>query len=1229
MSLPFSAKRIHRDTRFSPLTNRVIASRLWLGIAITTILWLSMGSSVATAQAITRLAVINAVAGNGTAGYSGDSGPAVSAELNGPYGLTSDSAANLYFADPANNRIRKVALGTGIISTFAGDGTGGFSGDNGPATSAELQLPAGVAVDTAGNLYIADKGNNVIRKVNASGTITTIAGNNTEGYSGDNGLATSASLYAPSSVAVDSAGNLYIADAGNNRVREVAATTGIITTIAGTGTPGYSGDNGAAVSATLNKPSAVVEGSTGNLYVLDTGNDVVRLLNTTGTITTIAGNGTAGYSGDNGPATSATLHSPYGLNIDASGNLYIADSGNNVVRIVSTAGIISTIAGNGTAGYSGDNGSAISATLNSPQGVTIDSQGNIYISDQGNNRAREVSTPAGSVVFPTTPVTSTSAVVTIPLQVNTEGTTITGISAPVSQGGKQEYTVAAAGCTLNTALAAGTVCNVTVTFTPGYAGPRPVPLQVASSAGTFNFGLTGTGTGPQVALSPGIITTLLLASSLGQAEASNGLAIDSAGNVYAAMEFIDLRSGGQQIVEFAAGTGIATIEDVGVSNSAALGLALDSMGSLYAASPNYACIFKFVPASNGFTVVAGTEVPEGGLFGGSGGYSGDNGPAIEAELNEPSAVAVDSAGNLYIADSGNNRIRKVTAGSAIITTIVGNGTAGYSGDNGPATSAELNKPAALAIDSSGNLYIADSGNNRIRKVASSTGIITTVAGNGTAGYSGDNGPATSAELDDPTGLAIDGSSDIYFIDTTHNVARMVNTAGIVTTVAGDGTNGNNGDGAPATSAQLIPNGLAVDSAGNLYIQGGAGVRVVNVSASALNFPSAQISSTSTQPVTVTNIGNAPLTFTAPASGQNPSIPAGFSLDSSSSCPQLAPGSPSSTLASGTSCSLVIDFAPTTSGAINGTVSIADNSLNTSQVQTVQLSGGAGETATTTTTINVATAVFGQTEVSATILATSGSLVPVGSVVFTVDGTVQPALTLDGSGVATLPAAVSNALAVGSHTIAAVYTSSSLGFGNSNATRIFSVSPVPPTIVVAPSTTALSVTPGSSVMDTITITPMGGYSGALQFSCTGLPKNATCSFQPTTVTVSSTSGRQTTVVTIQTAGSTAEVRRKMASVPENSPLLPAAAFWAPGLLSMAFAGRRLRLPSQRSYFVIGLVLLVATFTLAGCGGGGSASQPTSPTPPSAPVTPVGTSTVQITAANSGAAVQSFTLTLTVQ
>jgi hypothetical protein len=580
----------------------------------------------------------------------------------------------------------------------------------------------------------------------------------------------------------------------------------------------------------------------------------------------------------------------------------------------------------------------------------------------------------------------------------------------------------------------------------------------------------------------------------------------------------------------------------------------------------------------------------------------------------------------------------VAAGSGIITTIVGNGTAGFSGDDGPATDAELNDPAAVVVDNVGNVYFADSKNNRIRKLTAASGIVTTVAGNGTAGYSGDNGLATSAELNGMASIAIDGAGDLYVADSVDYVVRMVNTAGIITTVAGNGTYGNSGDGGSAINAQVNDFGLAIDGAGNLYIAGnsdGDSVRMVSASTAALNFASAQVGVSGNQTVAVTNIGNEPLAFTVPASGQNPSISAGFTLDSGGTCPQLSAGSQPSSLASGTSCSLVVDFSPTTAAAITGTATIADDSLNASQVQTVQLSGGAGETVATTTTIDVTTPVFGQTQISATILGTSGTLTSVGSVVFTVDGAVQPAITLNGSGVATLPAAIANALAVGSHTIAAVYTSSSLGFSNSNATRIFSVTQVPPTITLAPSTASLSVAPGASVTDTLTITSMGGYSGALQFSCTGLPQNATCSFQPATVTVSGTSGPQTTVVTIQTAGSTAELRPDKRSPFENNPLLPAAAFWAPGLLTMALGGRKRRLSSRACHLLILLSLFAGTWLLNGCGGGSSSAQSTAPTTPStpstpsAPVTPAGTSTVKIAAANSGSTVQSFTLSLTVQ
>ncbi len=329
------------------------------------------------------------IAGNGTPNYSGDGGAASAAQVNGLSGVAVDASGNVYFAD--DQRIRKVAADTGIITTVAGNGNVGFSGDGGAATAAELYNPRGVAVDAAGNVYIVDKGNQRIREVLAStGIITTIAGNGNVGFSGDGGAATAAELYNPSGVAVDTAGNVYIADAGNNRIREVTAGTGIITTIAGNDTSGYAGDGGAASAATLFYPNSVAVDAAGNVYIADEYNNCIREVSASaGIITTIAGGG-SNYPGDGGAATAAQLDLPSGVAVDAAGNVYIIM--NNRVREVSAStGIITTIAGNDTSGYSGDGGAASAAALSSPRGVAVDACGHIYIADRGNYRIRMVS----------------------------------------------------------------------------------------------------------------------------------------------------------------------------------------------------------------------------------------------------------------------------------------------------------------------------------------------------------------------------------------------------------------------------------------------------------------------------------------------------------------------------------------------------------------------------------------------------------------------------------------------------------------------------------------------------------------------------------------------------------------------------------------------------------------------------------------------------------------------
>jgi trimeric autotransporter adhesin len=642
---------------------------------------------------------IGTVAGNGTAGFSGDGGLATNAELKYPSGAFMDASGNLYITDMANNRIREINAVTGNITTVAGNGTAGYTGDTGLATAAELNQPAAVALDSAGNIYIADNDNNVIRKVTVStGIITTFAGTGTAGYSGDGGAATSAKLTRPQDVAFDASGNLYIADSYNSVIRVVNISTGIITTVAGTGTAGFSGDGGAATSARLNVPYSIAFDTTGNLYFTDSSNNRLRKITapiSSGIITTVVGNGTSGYSGDGGPATSAEMYFPTGVAVDGAGNIYIlsgrtsgATNPNNcgLRKVIAVTGNIYTIAGNGVCSYSGDGGLATSAETYSDYAtsIAIDMYGNLYFADPNNLRVRVV--------------------------------------APVQ---------------------------------------NPIMVPSVGNIGTV---------------------------------AGNGTA------------------------GFSGDGGLATNAELKYPS----GAFMDASGNLYITDMSNNRIREINAVTGNITTIAGN---------GTAGYNGDAGSATAAELNAPAAVAVDSSGNIYIADNNNNVVRKVTVSTGIITTFAGTGTAGYSGDGGAATSAKLTRPQDVAFDASGNLYIADSYNSVIRVVNASTGIITTVAGTGTAGYSGDGGAATSAKLQNPYSIAFDTSGNLYIADATNNRIRKITapiSSGTITTVVGNGTSGYSGDGGPATSAEMyFPSGVAVDGAGNIYILSGRTSGAVN------------------------------------------------------------------------------------------------------------------------------------------------------------------------------------------------------------------------------------------------------------------------------------------------------------------------------------------------------------------------------------------------------------------
>ncbi|HXB73924.1 MAG TPA: IPT/TIG domain-containing protein [Candidatus Acidoferrales bacterium] len=644
------------------------------------------------------------------------------------------------------------------------------------AAKASVGDPARVAVDAAGNAYFS--GLHSVFKVDGGGILTRIAGNGQPGYSGDGGAATNAQLSLPMGIAVDGAGNVYVADRDASVVRKIAAG-GVISTVAGTGVAGFSGDGGPAAAANLNGPFGLALDSGGNLYIADTNNNCIRKVSAGGSIATVAGGAAQGFSGDGGPARVAGLNNPEGIAVDAAGNLYIADTFNNRIRKVTTDGNIATVAGSGSEIYGGDNNPATVAGMGLPPDVAVDGSGNLYIADFGGSRIRQVT---GGIIRTVAGSTNGAPPIDGQEAFNLRFNGPTGVAVDAT--GAFYFAEGSIGSGTGLARGVARIWKVSATAI----------LTTLAGTGVQDFGGDG---GPAAAA---------------QLNTPTAIALDVQSNLYIAdslnHRIRKLAPGGT--ITTVAGTGVPGFAgEVGPPAGALLntpeGVGVDGAGNLYIADTRNSRIRQVAPGGNIFTYAGN----------GNASYFGDGGPAIRAAVNQPEGVAIDAAGNGYIADTLDNAVRHVNNGT--INTLAGFGPPGFSGDGGAATNARLDHPAAVAVDARGNVFVADTGNNRVRKI-DLLGVITTVAGNGDTTFGGDGGPAASAGLSGPRGVAVDAAGNLYIADTGHNRIRKVTPDGTITTIAGNGTCCYSGDGGSAATAQLnVPWGLWVDGRGSLYV----------------------------------------------------------------------------------------------------------------------------------------------------------------------------------------------------------------------------------------------------------------------------------------------------------------------------------------------------------------------------------------------------------------------------
>ena len=1120
------------------------------------------------------------------AGGGPDNVPATAAAIGTPWGVVQDSQKNTYFSDNLSNRIFKVDS-TGKITVLAGDIVPGHN-DSQPATSGSMNSPAGIALDGAGNVYVADAANNVVRVIVTqdsaltlagqpipSGNIQVVAGNGTPGYSGDNGPATNASLNTPCGIWLDANGNIYIADTVNSVIRAVNVHTtpvtiatvtiqpGNIATIAGINQGGYSGDNGPATQAKVNQPLGLFVDSTGNIYIADTQNNVVRFVNTGGTISTIAGNASPGFMGDGGPATSAELNHPSAVFVESkTGNIFIADGDNLPVPANATSnerireiksGIINTVAGNGTQCTDptacGDGGPAKSAKLWAPTGVFVDGSGNVFIADQNDDAIREF-TVDGNI------------------------DTVMGQLLDTAYSGDVNPALGIVGTATEASLrrpggvVSDNVGNVIIADTVNNAVRKVDTSGIISTVAGNGFPCPNRlcFDGSPATSTP--ITT------------PTDAVLDTGGNLY-------VSAGGDNLVRV-------------VNNQSAALTFFSGLQSVVTVQPGA------IQSLAGNGIVCSTpNLP-----------CGDGGLSLAAQLDQPGSLFVDSTGNIYIADTVDNAIRVVNTQSNPITvatvqiapgtiaTVVGTldpdkngdcggGTGVVCGDNGPATLATLNLPSGVIVDDAGNIYVADTGDNRVRVVNAQTGIITTFAGTGAACQNncGDGGPATAAILDAPQGLFIDSAGNIFIADTGDFEIRVVGTDGNINAVVdASQSRGFFGDGGSATAAFLaLPFGIGGDPFGNLFIADAQEWRIRKVTQTVITQPRADVSPTNvafsgqvvltgaSQNVTVDNDGfGMTLTITGVSnpSGNNASD---FAL--SNGCP--------GSLASQQTCNIKVTFTPAAKGNRGpATFTITDNAGGVGGTeQTVTLSGvGLVSTAIGLPTSSANPSNYGDS-VTFTAVVTSADGTPTGGTVTFSDGsnTLGNGM-VDGTGKATF---TTSSLPAGNHSITATYNENlNLFFAASSPSAALN-QVVNATFSLPPSGALDSPTlsAGGNTTATVTITPQGNFNNPINLTCSVSPSPSlapTCSLNPTQVTPKGAAVMSTLTVSTTAATSGA---LSVPSIQHRS--LPLYAIWLV-LPAMLLGGAGLSARDRKKLITCMLLALAVTSIvfMVACGGGGS-------------------------------------------